>query len=60
MKIPAGEVAIKRVWMVDCAVCCEAVEPDAPNTLYGGFPTAAKAAEAKRNHLEEHARGEWG
>lgn len=59
-KIPSGKVKITKVFLVDCGACCEAVEPDGLHTLGGGFTDIEKAREAKRNHLEEHERGEWG
>lgn len=58
--IRGAEVTITPVYLVDCRVCREFVEPDAAETINGGFQTRAAAAEAKRNHLQEHANGEWG
>jgi hypothetical protein len=58
--IPARKVKITRIWLVDCAVCGEAVEPDSLDGLSGGFRSARAASAAKQNHLDEHARGQWG
>lgn len=59
-RIPASKVTIRRVWVVDCEVCGEAVEPDAADTVNEGFLSPGRAAEVKRNHLEEHEAGAWG
>jgi hypothetical protein len=59
-KIRPADVSITTVHLVDCKVCCEAVEPDALNTISGGFPTVEEARQAKRDHIAENDRGEWG
>ena len=60
-KIPASEVAITPVFLVDCGVCDEAVIEEAPG--YGnsyGYYTRKDAQDAKRRHLEWHENGETG
>jgi hypothetical protein len=59
-RIPASKVTIRQVWLVDCEACCEAVEPDAADAVSNGFLSRERAAEVKRNHLEEHEAGDWG
>lgn len=58
-KIRLSDISITTVHMVDCKVCCEAVEPDALHAIGGGFRTMEEAREARRDHLAEHDRGEW-
>ncbi len=58
-KIPASEVAITPVLLVDCAVCDEAVIEDAPGLGNSyGYYTRKDAQEAKRRHLERHKSGD--
>lgn len=57
--IRRSDVTVRPVFQVDCKVCNEAVEPDAPDTINGAFTTREAADRAKQNHLEEHERGEW-
>ena len=59
VKIGYGDIKITTVYLVDCKICCEAVEPDAMDGLGGGFKTMERAREARRDHMDEHRRGEW-
>jgi hypothetical protein len=53
MKIPASKVEVRRVYLVDCVPCGEAVEPQS-----GAFPDRGDAEDAKTRHLAAHASGE--
>jgi hypothetical protein len=57
--IKPGDISVRTVYLVDCRVCCEAVEPDAQDGIGGGFSTMERARQAKKDHIAEHARGEW-
>jgi hypothetical protein len=58
MKIPVSKVAVTRVYLVDCAVCGEAV-PAGPADLDSpaGFWKRSDAEAAKRQHLAAHESG---
>jgi hypothetical protein len=54
--IPASKVRITRVYLVDCDVCHEGIEPES-----GGLLDRREAERVKQRHLDGHRTGDyWG
>ena len=55
--VQPAEVTVTRVYLVDCAVCGQTVEPAEEDRLRGGFASPAGARQALLDHLEDHYKG---